>query len=88
MAGCEMLAAETFIELLPVLRRAFAGFQPPERRSMAEKVKKLRKTSVVEASSSAIPEMLGVDRERADRVLPVLAQVLGVKLTGHPNHEK
>ena len=24
------LSAETFVELLPLLRRAFAGFQPPE----------------------------------------------------------
>jgi hypothetical protein len=89
------LAAEAFIELLPVLRRAFAGFQPPERRSMTEKVKRLTagicqraETSGVNAPSSAAPETLGVDRERADRVLPVLAQVLGVKLVGHPNHGK
>jgi hypothetical protein len=37
---CDVLP-ETFIELLPVLRRAFAGFQPPERRAMADKVKKI-----------------------------------------------
>lgn len=80
------LAAETFIELLPILRRAFAGFQPPERRSMAEKVKKLRRAAGVAARSADTPETDRVDRERAGRVLPVLAHVLGVKCTGGDNH--
>src|SRR5262249_37413215 len=35
------LSVEVFVALLPMLRRAFAGFQPPERRNMAEKVKRL-----------------------------------------------
>ncbi len=36
------LASEEFIALLPLLRRSFSDFQPPERRQMGEKVKKLR----------------------------------------------
>jgi hypothetical protein len=70
------LGAEPFVELLPVLRRAFAGFQAPERRAMAEKVKSLgneRKPRRPVASD------LEINAERAARVLPVLARVLGVK---------
>ena len=40
------LQAETFEALLPILRRAFSNFQPPERRQMGEKVKHLHTTDV------------------------------------------
>ena len=36
------LDPETFTAMLPLVRRAFSGFQPPERRAMGEKVKKLK----------------------------------------------
>jgi hypothetical protein len=77
------LAADTFLALLPVLRRAFAGFQPPERRAMAEKVKKLTQGTARKLSSEVPPEGRTVDPARADRVLGVLAHVLGVSLPSH-----
>jgi Family of unknown function (DUF5682) len=70
------LGPEPFIELLPVLRRAFAGFQAPERRAMGDKVKSLGKGAKAARDPVNAP---GVHAERAARVLPVLAQVLGVK---------
>src|SRR5262245_511669 len=73
------LPADVFTELLPLLRRAFSDFQPPERRAMGDKAKHLRRLAeraearlAREASSAA-----GLVRERADRVLPILAQILG-----------
>jgi Family of unknown function (DUF5682) len=70
------LGTEPFVELLPVLRRAFAGFQGPERRAMADKVKSLGKERKPPRSAA---EDLGIHAQRAARVLPVLGEVLGVK---------
>lgn len=75
------LAPETFVQMLPLLRRAFAGFQSPERRAMGEKVGKLAVLSAAAGAGSA-GALAGLDRGRADRTLPVLAQILGVRLDG------
>jgi hypothetical protein len=71
-----VLDGETFVALLPLLRRAFADFEAPARRTMGEKVKNLHYAT----TAAAAPEASGgaVAEERARRVLPVLAQVLGV----------
>ena len=72
------LSAEVFVEMLPLLRRAFAGFTGPERRQMGEKVKNLRSGSTgapVHAQSSA--DSTDINHERASRVLPILAHILG-----------
>ncbi|HEY7020865.1 MAG TPA: DUF5682 family protein [Ktedonobacterales bacterium] len=69
------LAPEEFIALLPLLRRSFSGFQPPERRQMGEKVKKLRAPGGQAESGDG--DIAPINRERADLVLPVLAQILG-----------
>ena len=69
---------ETFTAMLPLLRRAFSGFQTPERRAMGEKVKKLKD----EQEDVATPESDGVDHRRAALTLPVLAQILGVDHDG------
>jgi hypothetical protein len=69
------LAQEEFIALLPLLRRSFSGFQPPERRQMGEKVKKLRTPGGQAQSGDG--EIAPINRERADLVLPVLAEILG-----------
>jgi hypothetical protein len=62
---------EIFMERLPLLRRAFADFQPAERREMGSKVKRL------DAPPAAASAPLALDHERAARVLPVLAAILG-----------
>jgi hypothetical protein len=72
------LDGETFMAVLPLLRRAFSGFQAPERRSMGEKVVALatgRRTRSPRGAAVA-----PIDEERAASVLPVLAQILGVEL--------
>lgn len=66
------LTGETFEELLPLLRRAFSNFPPPQRRRMAEKVRHLS-APAPSAPDAAYP----VNEARARQVLPVLALVLG-----------
>ena len=76
------LDAETFVALLPLLRRAFSDFEPAERRSMGEKVKQLRPSLTarwsVEKGQEA--QYTPYNRERAKKVLPVLAHLLGVTM--------
>ncbi len=79
------LGPDSFVELLPLLRRAFSGFTGPERRNMGEKVKQLH--------VAPIPGMPGtagrgsgasdLNFERANVVLPILAQILKVKFDGN-----
>jgi hypothetical protein len=71
------LGAEPFVELLPVLRRAFANFEGPERRAMGEKVKTLGPQA---ATTATIAREGSINEERAARVYPILAHVLGVTL--------
>ncbi|MBE3560939.1 MAG: hypothetical protein IMW89_17215, partial [Ktedonobacteraceae bacterium] len=73
---------DVFTAQLPILRRAFSGFQSPERRKMGEKIKHLHTTTDVG------PDRLTDDHEpvhpaRAGSVLPVLAQIMGVTLHGN-----
>lgn len=74
------LSGDAFTELLPLLRRAFASFAPPERRRMGEKVKHL--TAERSGTGRLEAEAVDLDRARADRVLPVLAHILGVSIDG------
>jgi hypothetical protein len=73
------LPADLFTELLPLIRRAFSDFQAPERRAMGEKAKHLRR--LAERAEARLggdaAAAAGLVRERADRVLPILAQILG-----------
>jgi hypothetical protein len=71
---------EIFIETVPLLRRAFANFQAPERRKMAEKVKHLGAGILTDANGtkSSVGNR-AVNLQRAKQTLPVLAMILGVK---------
>ena len=79
------LSSETFVEMLPLLRRAFSGFEPPERRAMGEKVKRLRSSGSpgkpVSGDNSVALEKINI--ERANSALPVLAHILGVNYDGN-----
>ena len=75
------LADNVFVTLLPLLRRAFAGFHAPERQKMGEKVKYLRSKS--QAGIHTTGEQSTLCQERADLVLPILAHILGVKFDGN-----
>jgi len=70
------LDAEGFVAVLPLLRRAFSSFQPPERRSMGEKARALGYGDTPRAAS-AVPDGPTLDWERAALVLPVLGRILG-----------
>jgi hypothetical protein len=68
------LAPSDFEAMLPLLRRTFAEFQPPERRAMGEIVRGLHGAG----PQKKAPELDELDAARADLVMPVLAHVLGV----------
>lgn len=71
------LAPTTFIELLPLLRRAFADFTGPERQAMGEKVKHLGVSPVAsKLVLTGTESQLNVDRARL--VLPTLRHILGL----------
>ncbi len=70
------LSADSFQQLLPVLRRTFATFTAPERRQMGERVKQ---------GQAALPKTHApmdstLDTTRAARALPLVAQMLGLEV--------
>ncbi|SFI08994.1 DUF5682 family protein [Planctomicrobium piriforme] len=72
------LSDETFMATLPLLRRAFSEFSPAERRQMGSKLKRLQ-PDTVESARSVRDERPALNSARAALVLPVLAQILGVR---------
>jgi hypothetical protein len=67
----QSLGHDVFLERLPLLRRAFAGFTQPERRQMGDKVRRL------DAPAGQATVADAIDHARAARVLPTLAAILG-----------
>ena len=70
------LPSDRFLPMLPLVRRAFAGFSPAERRIMGDKVTRITpgQTHRPTASDQELP----IDIGRAREVLPVFARILGV----------
>jgi hypothetical protein len=82
-AWIDQLTPEVFVELLPLLRRAFSDFTAPERRGMGEKVKNIAHLAAGLAAPGSRPDGDDdIDHERAALVLPVLARILGVDRHG------
>jgi len=73
------LDGDLFTATLPLLRRAFSGFSGPERRAMGEKARTLGSPSQATSDGDGLEQL---DTERADLVLPVLSQILGVVIEG------
>ncbi|MBI3650537.1 MAG: hypothetical protein HY231_05750 [Acidobacteria bacterium] len=74
-AWVTQLHSDAFAELLPLLRRTFATFAKAERRQMGERVKR--------GADEKTPVFIGsneFDSERADSILPLVAQLLGLKV--------
>ena len=71
------LSPDGFVALLPLLRRAFSGFQAPERRAMGRKVREVAAGSAAREMDAALGGAVPVDEARAALTLPVLAQILG-----------
>ncbi|HKE17107.1 MAG TPA: DUF5682 family protein [Kofleriaceae bacterium] len=72
------LAADAFARVLPLLRRAFSGFAPAERRQMGGAVARLRPGAAGAGGGAAGRREREIDEARAALVLPVLAHILGV----------
>lgn len=68
------LRREAFVEVLPLMRRAFAGFSPGERRQLGEKAK-AGSTSVLHGDDMGGNAGL-FDRQSARAVLPLLRLIL------------
>lgn len=66
------LQADTFVQLLPLLRRTFAAFPAPERRQMGKRVLGDRGQGV------GVGSQVEIDIVRANKVLPLAAQLLGL----------
>lgn len=62
------LSAETFEAVLPLMRRTFATYNSPVRRSLSEKI----------ARGGASVEQEPLDAARGARVVPVMRQILGI----------
>ena len=73
------LDADTFTAQLPLIRRAFADFEAPERRAMGEKVKRMSAGGATAHDDLARAGAPAVDHERAALVLPVLHAILGAQ---------
>jgi hypothetical protein len=63
------VATDSFTDVLPLLRRTFGTFAPPERRSIGERVRG--------GVSADEPAAVRLDQERAALVLPTLSTLLG-----------
>jgi hypothetical protein len=66
------LSGEHFTQILPLLRRTFSSFPPPERRQIGEQAS--RGVSVAPAGG---PPEEDIDEDRANRLLPTFAALLG-----------
>jgi hypothetical protein len=75
-AWLRQLPEVVFQNQLPLLRRAFAALSPAERRKVAGVIK----VDDAPQRRAAAPAVAEFDPARVDRVLPVLAHVLGVDL--------
>lgn len=78
------LDPDTFIQLLPLLRRTFHNFPKAMRRQMGERVKAGGSGVTLRRTSAA---SIGIDKERAERVVPLLAKLLGLDTAGAPTGE-
>jgi len=67
------IPAETFIEVLPLLRRTFAEFAAPVRRSLGERVRNL------DGAGAAPVAVEDLDHARAALALPTLSLLLGTE---------
>jgi len=82
------LPPERFIETLPLLRRTFSTFPPPERRSLGERARRESGGGRLSSRRDAQP----FDEARAAAALPLLEKLLGLDRAsrpgeGGPGHE-
>jgi hypothetical protein len=68
------LPVDTFLQLLPLLRRTFAAFPRPERRAIGEKLR----SGHAAQPAAANQQDDNFDETRADAVLPLITRLLGI----------
>ncbi|TYQ26255.1 DUF5682 family protein [Pseudanabaena sp. UWO310] len=73
------LSPTTFDLVLPLLRRTFSTFPTPERRQMGERVKQNSSPQSPTSRNNAINHA-NLDIERAENIIPAIAQLLGISL--------
>jgi hypothetical protein len=69
----DQLEEDSFVHVLPLLRRTFANFSHPERRRLGEKVKSGGSGPMMKKTES------GIDSERAKQGIEVVMQLLGYR---------
>ncbi|NME70480.1 DUF5682 family protein [Flammeovirga aprica] len=69
------LTKDIFIEMLPMLRRAFSQFEPEDRLQIGQKAKRGLVTS---DSFTDNNEDSDFDTERASQIIPVLSELMGI----------
>jgi hypothetical protein len=74
------LSAEAFVELLPLVRRAFGGFDASERRAMGDRAKRLRRDGAAPQAASRGSGDHPLDERRAAQVHAVLSHLIGVEV--------
>lgn len=70
------LEKETFIELLPIMKRTFSEFSAPERRKLGEKARNSDLLGVVQPADKI---EANYNRADAQKVIPVIHQLLGLE---------
>ena len=75
------LTDEIFMQVLPLLRRTFANFSSPERRKLGEKAR----TGGGTGSHPHLGTPSDFDAVRAKQGLPVILELLGIKVKGTEN---
>jgi hypothetical protein len=73
------LKDEIFVQTLPLLRRTFASFAPPERRAIGERARTGGAPVAGRSSQLADAEF---DVARGEAVLPLVARLLGINSAG------
>ncbi len=66
------LTPETFIAILPLMRRTFSSFEEGERHDIGQKVKAPRQLSTFHTTQD-------IDATRAEQVIPLIHQMLGIQ---------
>jgi hypothetical protein len=80
------IPADSFTDVLPLLRRTFSNFEGPERRKIGELARALGAAPVAGIAAGA--EAPGFDAARADRALPVVRMLLGLPAESAEQTEK
>ncbi|MVO83629.1 hypothetical protein GPA10_02335 [Streptomyces sp. p1417] len=73
------VSGDAFVDVLPLLRRTFAAYEPGVRRTLGELVRRGPGRPGAAPSASGTPGFAAdLDRDRADAVLPMLGLLLGL----------